>query len=282
MKALFVLWMVFHLAAVQFAIAQAKPWLTDEKAREVAGAAIYAKYPAPCYSTYRNERLESFVLDVRKIRIVSDHLNNSVYFYSVASDVCDYVKTEKDGRQFLMSQASNDCCEYGTVAVDRATGKSYWFEGGQKAELFKEFVQDEQLEPDSSKPVLFAGLYLELVRGDRNAGEITSLGQLQDSVRSSFQSAYSPYERDDKWQRKFAAWWRAFRAQTPQLKLETTYEPTGTGTLVRGYSFSGFELTIPRSDPPPKGTATLVQWALLVKTDGTVEPQPSKVVFSSR
>ena len=41
----------------------------------------------PCYSTYRNERLESFVVSVRRNPIVGNHLNNSVYFYRVASDV---------------------------------------------------------------------------------------------------------------------------------------------------------------------------------------------------
>jgi len=62
-----------------------------------------------------------------------------------------------------------------------------------------------------------------------------------------------------------------------KLELETTYELTNKGTTtVRGYAFNGFELTIPRSDPPPKGTPTLFQWALLVKSDGTVERLPSK------
>jgi hypothetical protein len=33
-----------------------------------------------------------------------------------------------------------------------------------------------------------------------------------------------------------------------------------------GVVMNGFELTIPRSDPPPKGTPKLFQWALLVKS----------------
>jgi hypothetical protein len=63
------------------------PWLTDEKAREVAGAAIHAVYPEPCYSTYRNENLESILLNLRKNPVVGNRLDNSVYFYRVASDV---------------------------------------------------------------------------------------------------------------------------------------------------------------------------------------------------
>ena len=261
---------------------QATPWLTDEQARDVAGAAIHSVYPEPCYSTYRNENLESSVLSFRKNPIVGNHLNNSVYFYRVASDVCSYV-VEKDGKRVLMSQITNDCCEYGIVAVDRATAKSYWFKGKEKAsDIFKQFVWDEQLRPDLPKPFLFVGLYLDLVWGESRDREITSLTQLRDLVQNNFQSAYSPYERDNIWQRKFDGWWQQFRSRMPQLKLETTYEPASGGTLVRGYRFNGFELTTPRSDPPPKGTPTLLQWSLLLKPDGTIEERPSKVAYSSR
>jgi hypothetical protein len=261
---------------------QATPWLTDEQARDVAAATIHSVYPQPCYSTYRNENLESVVLSVRKKTVVADQLNNSVYFYRVASDVCSYV-VEEDGKRVLMSQVSNDCCEYGIVAIDRATAKSYWFAGKQKAtEIFKEFVRDEQLQPYSSKSTLFVGLYFDLVWGERNDKEITNIKQLRDLVQSNFQSAYSPYERDNAWQRKFDNWWQRFQLRMPQLKLETTYEPASGETIVRGYGFSGFELTIPRSDPPPKGTPTLFQWSLLLRPDGTIEERPSKVIYSSR
>jgi hypothetical protein len=281
-KASFGLWAAFLLFGFQTVGGQAIPWLTDEQARDVAAAAVHSVYPEPCYSTYRDERLESFVLSVRKSPIVGNHLNNSVYFYRVASDVCDYI-VEKDGKQVLMGQASMDCCEYGLVAVDRATTKSYWFAGKEKAaDIFKEFVRDEQLQPDSSEPTLFSSLYRELVWGENRDKEIVSLGQLRDLVQGNFQSAYSPYELDKVWQGKFDVWWRQFRSRTPQLKLETMYEPTNGGTIVRGYGFSGFELTIPRSAPPPKGTPKLFQWALLVKTDGTIEEHPSKVIYSSR
>jgi hypothetical protein len=258
------------------------PWLTDEQARDIATAAIHPVHPEPCYSTYRNERLEDFVLSVRKNPIVGNRLNNSVYFYRVASDSCSYV-VEKDGKHLLMSLVSMDCCEYGIVGVDRTTSKSYWFAGKEKAtDVFKEFVRDEQLQPDSSKPILFVGLYRDLVWGEFNGSEIASLAQLRDLVQSNFQSAYSPYERDNIWQRKFDYWWQRFRSRMPQLKLETTYEPAGGETLVRGYGFSGFELTIPRSDTPPGGTPTLFQWSLLLKPDGTIEERPSKVIYSSR
>jgi len=270
------------LIGLEAAAGQATPWLTDEQARDVAGAAIHSVRPEPCYSTYRNERLESFVVSVRRNPIVGNRINNSVYFYRVASDVCDYV-VEKDGKPVRMSQVSNDCCEYGIVAVDRATAKSYWFTGENKAVIFKEFARDEQMHPDGSKPVLFTALYRELVFGESDDNEIRSLGQLRDVVQQNFQSAYSPYERDDVWQRKFERWWRQFQSRMSKLELETTYESTTEGTTtVRGYAFNGFELTIPRTDPPPKGTPTLFQWALLVKSDGTVERLPSKAIYSTR
>jgi hypothetical protein len=269
------------LFGLQAAAGQATPRLTDEQARDVASAAIHAVYPEPCYSTYRNERLESFVISVRRNPIVGNHLNNSVYFYRVASDACDYV-VEQDGKPVRMSQVSNDCCEYGVVAVDRATAKSYWFAGEKRSDTFKEFTRDEQIRPDSSKPILFTALYRELVWGESGSNEISSFEQLRDVVQQNFQSAYSPYERDNIWQRKFERWWRDFSSRMAQLKLETTYEPTSEGITVRGYLFSGFELTVPRSDPPPKGKPKLLQWGLLVKSDATVERLPSKVIYSAR
>ncbi|PYX34338.1 MAG: hypothetical protein DMG80_02485 [Acidobacteria bacterium] len=121
----------------------------------------------------------------------------------------------------------------------------------------REFVQDEQLQPDSPNPTLYTGLYLDLVWGEHTDREIRSLGQLRDLAQSNFRPAYSPYERDTKWQRKFDTWWQQFLLRMPKLKLETTYEPTSAGTIVRGYGFNGFELTIPRTDPPPKGTPSV-------------------------
>ena len=280
MKASFFLTIAL-LLGLQVAAGQATPWLTDEQARDAAGAAIHSVYPEPCYSTYRNERLESFVVSVRRNPTVGNRLNNSVYFFRVASDACDYV-VEKDGKPVLMSQVSMDCCEYGIVAVDRATAKTYWFTGEKKADIFREFARDEQMHPDSSEPILFTALYRELVWGESSDNEIRSLGQLRDLVQQNFQSAYSPYERDNVWQPKFERWWRQFRSSMSQLKLETTYEPTSEGTTVRGYAFNGFELTIPRSDPPPKGTPRLFQWTILVKSDGTVQRLPSKIIYSAR
>ena len=257
-------------------------WLTDEQARDVAEKAIHSVHPEPCYSTYRNERLESFVVNVRRNPLVGNRINNSVYFYRVASDICDYV-VEKDGKAVRMSQASNDCCEYGIVAVDRSTARSYWFTGEKKENLFREFARDEQMHPDSPRPVLFVALYRELVWGESSDNEIESPEQLRDVVQQNFQSAYSPYERDNVWQRQFEHWWRQFQSRMQKFKLETTYEPTSEGTTtVRGYGFDGFKLTIPRSDPPPKGIPTLFQLALLVKSDGTVERLPSKLIYSAR
>lgn len=269
------------LFGFQAAAGPGTDWLSDEQAREVAGAAIHSTYPKPCYSTYRNERLEKFVASLRANRISGNRLNNSVYFYNVASDSCDYV-VENDGKLAIMSLVSMDCCDYGFVAVDRASAKSYWFTGEKRADIFMEFARDEQVHPDSPKPDLFVALYRELVWGESCGNDITSLGQLRHLVQQNFQSAYSPYERDNVWERKFERWWHRFRSSTPQLKLETTFESINEGTIVRGYAFSGFDLTIPRSDPPPKGTPKLFQWVLFVKFDGTIERLPSKALYSAR
>ena len=226
-------------------------WLTDDQAREVASATVHSVDPQPCYSTYRDEHLESFVPSIQNFPVVGSELKKSVYFYNVASDSCEYV-TQEGGKPVVHLQTTMDCCEYGIVAVDRGTRKSYWFSGTKKPEIFAEFVHDEQLRPDSPKPVLFAALYQELAWGGQD--ELSSLAQLRDLVQQNFRSAYSPYERDDRQERKFDSWWHRFRARASQLKLETTYEATAIGTVVRGYAFNGFQLTIPRSDPPPKGT----------------------------
>jgi hypothetical protein len=271
----------FLLFGLQAAVGQATPWLTDEQAREVAAAAIHSAHPEPCHSAYRNESLEDSVITLRRDPLVGNRLNNSVYFYRVASDVCYYV-VEKDGKPVRMAQVSSDCCEYGLVAVDRITSKSYWFHREQRADIFKEFAQDEQIHPDSSEPTLFTSLYRDLVWGESSANEIRGLGQLRDAVQQNFQSAYSPYERDNVWQRKVDRWWRKFLSHNSELKFDTTYERKSDGTTVRGYAFNGFSLTIPRSDPPPKGTPTLFQWVLMIKPDGTVERLPSKIIYSAR
>lgn len=281
MKAQFGLWIALLLFGFQAAGGQVTPWLTDEQARDVAATAVRSTYPEPCYSTYRKESLEDFVVNLRKNPIVGNQLNNSVYLYRVASDACDYV-VEKDGKPVQMSQITMDCCEYGIVAVDRATAKSYWFTGEKKAQIFKEFVRDEQLRPDLPEPVLFIALYRELVWGDSNDNEIRSQEQLRDAVQKNFQSAYVLDQSDNAWERKFNRWWSQFRSSVSQLNLETTYEPASEGTKVHGYAFNGFELTSPPSGPPARGIPKLYQWTLLVKSDGTVERLPSKVVYSVR
>ena len=280
LKRLLVVPLVYLSFGFQVAAAQGEPWLTDDQARERVAAAVHAVDPQPCYSTYRDERLESFALDVRKSRIVANRLNNSVYFFRAASDSCEYV-VEENGKPVIHTQVTMDCCEYGVVAVDRATGKTYWFRGQKRREIIDEFVRDEQLQPDSPKPTLFTALYRELAWGADRDTEIRSLEQLRDLVQRNFRPAYSPYEKDNLWQRKFDAWWRKFRSKMPQLKLETSYETTSEGTIVRGYSFRGFQLTMPERDPPPKGVPVLSQWVLLVKPDGTVEEKPAKAVYSS-
>jgi len=281
MTALYGALTAFLLLGFQTLAGQATPWLTDEQAREVAEAAIRSVYPQPCYSTYRSEHLEAYVISLRRNSLVGNRINNSVYFYNVASDSCDYVG-EKDGKPVRITQVSNDCCEYGIVAVDRVARKSYWFTGEKRTDIFREFAWDEQIYPDLPEPTLFIALYRELVWGDSTGNEVRALGQLRGLVQQNFQSAYSPYERDNSWQRNFERWWKHFRSRMPKLDLETTYEPTSEGAKVHGYAFNGFDLTIPRSDPPPKGTPNLFQWSLLVKPDGTVERLPSKVIYSAR
>jgi hypothetical protein len=281
MKASFGVWTALLLFGFQAATGQEAAWLSDEQARTIVAAAIHSVRPEPCYSTYRQEHLESFVVSLRANAIVGNQINNSVYIYRVASDACDYV-VENDGKQVRMSQVSMDCCEYGLVAVDRVISKSYWFTGEKKADIFREFAQHEQIHPDFPDPALFLALYRELVWSESANNEIRGLGELRDLVQQNFRSAYSPYERDNTWERKFESWWRHFRSTMSRLELETKYEPISEGTKVRGYAFQGFELTIPRGDPPPKGKPTLFQWALLVKSDGTVERLPSKVIYAAR
>ncbi|MGC4054130.1 MAG: hypothetical protein QM757_34020 [Paludibaculum sp.] len=281
MRTLFGVWAAFVLVGLQAASGQETPWLTEEQARDVAAAAIYSVYPQPCYSTYRNERLESLIVDLRRNPIAGNRLNTPVYFYRVASDACEYVVV-KEGKPVRMVQFTNDCCEYGMVAVDRVTTRSYWFTGERRADIFKQFARDEQILHDSSKSILFITLYRDLVWGESRNNETESLRQLREVAQQNFQSAYSPYEQDNAWQRKLERWWQHFQSAAPQLKLETTYEVTGEGTKVRGYAFKGFELTTPRSDPPPKGTPRVYQWTLLVKPDGMVERLPPKVIYSAR
>src|SRR5438270_494086 len=108
MKTSFVLATVF-LFGFQGVAGQERAWMTDGQARDVATAAIHSVYREPCYSTYRNERLENFVVSLRGSPIVGNHLNHSVFFYRVASDVCDYV-VEEDGKPVRVSQVSMDCC----------------------------------------------------------------------------------------------------------------------------------------------------------------------------
>ena len=277
----FTLSAAYMLLLAPVAIGQSATWLSDEQAREAATAPIRLVDPRPCYSTYRVERLESFLSSLQRNPIVDGHLNNSIYFYRVASDSCEYV-TQENGKTVLHTIVSMDCCEYGIVAVDRVTGKTYRFGGHQDPnETFKEFVRNEQLHPDSDKPVLFGSLYRELVWGNDDSHELSSMEQLREVVESSFRRAYSP-AGDERWQPKFNLWWRRFRSRTKEVQLERTYEATSAGTVVRGYAFSGFELTSPLSEPPPKGTPSLFQWALLIKTDGTIEQQPFKVIYASR
>ena len=257
-------------------------WVSDEKAREVASAAVHSIYPEPCYSTYRQEHIEGLLTSLYKNPIVGTQINQSLYFYRVASDSCDYF-VEENGKKVLRMQVSMDCCEYGIVAVDRGTRRAYWFANRkERPTLFKELVRDAQLRPDFPEPSLFLSLYRDLVWGDNQDTEITSSEQLRKLVQQNFRSAYSPYERDKVWERKFNDWWHRFNIRVKNLKLETTFQMTDAGTTVRGYGFSGFQLTVPRSHPPPKGTPKLFQWSLLLKTDGTVEEQRSKVVYSSR
>ena len=124
----------FLLLGIRTAVGQATRWLSDEQAREVAAASIHSLYPQPCYSTYRDENLESSVINLRWNPLVGNRLNNSVYFYRVASDVCYYV-VEKEGKPVRMTRVSSDCCEYGIVAVDRITSKNYWFHGEQSGHI---------------------------------------------------------------------------------------------------------------------------------------------------
>lgn len=195
------------------------------------------------------EHLEDRVFGLRAERLASNGLNDSVYFYRAASDGCDYV-VEKAGKANLLKQVTSDCCDYGVVAVDRRSKKSYWFAGKNRQNVFAQFVRDEDIRPDLPKPYSFLSLYRELVWGESEGDDISSLTQLRDLVEHNFQSAYSPYERDHVWEKKFG--------------------------------FTGFELTVPRREPPPKGTPAIYRWGMLVKAEGTVERLGQKVIYAGR
>jgi hypothetical protein len=214
-------------------------WLNDEEAREMAGATVRARYQENCYSTYRKEFLESWVLSERKEKLAGDKVNSSVYIYGVVADACDYV-VMVNGWPEVRTEVHTHEADYGTVAVDRKTHRCYWFgRPDDSAEVFQRFVADEELMLDQKHPGLFFALYRRLVQGGGDAGEVTGFAQLRRLVEDNFRSSYSPYERDEKWQPKFAAWWRVFRNRQPRLQLETTTEPNGEGVIVRGFSFRG-------------------------------------------
>jgi len=274
----FLLWTALLLFGFRAEANEAKGWLTDGQTRDVVAATVHSRFPEPCYSMYHNEHLEGSVVSFRSN---SPNEGASVYFYRVASDDCDYIALE-DGKPVRRKLVTMDCCEYGIVAVDRSTAKSYWFTQEEGADVFEKFARDEHMRPDLPASRLFVAFYREIVWGDSDEKEITSLEQLRKSVQRNFESAYSPYDKDRVWERKFEIWWRRFLSRNSQLTLGTTYEPISEGTRVRGFSLSGFKLTVPRSDGPPKGKPTLSQWTLLIKSDGTVERLPSKAIYSNR
>ena len=51
-------------------------------------------------------------------------------------------------------------------------GKSYWFTGEKRADIFRVFARDEQIYPDLPQPILFIALYRELVWGDSTGNEV--------------------------------------------------------------------------------------------------------------
>ena len=277
----FLLWTALLLFSPHADAAEAKSWLTDGHARDVVASTVHSRYPEPCYSTYRNEHLERSADNFRSNSSNDGNADASVYFYRVASDNCEY-DTLQDGKPVKLTLVTMDCCEYGIVAVDRSTAKSYWFTPEEGADKFEEFARDEKMRPDLPFSRLFISFYRELVWGDADEKEISSLEQLRTAVGRNFESAYSPYGKDGVWARKFEIWWRKFVSRNSRLTLGTTYQPISEGTRVSGYSFSGFKLTVPRSDGPPKGKPTLFQWTLLIKSDGTVERLPSKAIYSNR
>ena len=274
-------WTAFLLPGLLGRADEVKVRLTEGQAREVVTATVHSRYPEPCYSTYRNDRLERLVVSFRGTWHVDENPDAPVYFYRVASDNCNYDALE-NGKPVRLTLVTMDCCEYGIVAVDRSSAKSYWFKPKDGAEVFAELARDEQMRADLQTAASFLAFYRELVWGDPLEHEITSLEQLRTAVQRNFESAYSPYEKDDVGKRKFEKWWRRFLSRNSQLTLVTTYEQTGSSTRVHGYSFKGFALKVPRSDEPPKGKPTLFQWTLLFKPDGTVERLPSQVVYSNQ
>ncbi len=257
--------------------------LSDDDARELVAAVVKKSFPADCVRATRKENFEDAAFDLRADKIKNGKLNQSIYFYEVDNSFC-YKIVEEKGKPTLQTTIVMHEGSFGYVAVDRLNGKTYWFRPSlHDAEALREFLHDlgvcisEVYDAQSA-----ASLYIQLVRGPYGGNDIYDETQLRRLVEDNFASAYSPYGVDRKWEPKFKNWWAEFRAKTPKLEFGTTSERVSEGVLVHGLAFEGFRLTVPRMDPPPKGTPTVKRWTLVVKPDGSVEEREPKVIYSKR
>jgi hypothetical protein len=254
--------------------------ISDDEAREIAVAAVKKEISESCVRTRRNEDLEDTLFGLRTEKIRDGKLNRSVYFYALDDVRCEEVVNENTLRLRIVDHERS----FGYIAVDRVNKKTYWFRSGlHDGQAFSQFIRDFPVRiTDDYDAKSVASLYIQLIRGPYSENEIYDETQLQRIVEDNFASAYSPYRRDKKWEAQFNKWWKEFLGINPDLIFNTITEKAQDGILVYGLSFQGFELRIPREDPPPKGVPTLWRWALLVKSDGTVEKRESKVVYSKR
>ena len=255
--------------------------LTDEQAR--AAAAQRAKqtpYQHDCSETARREALEDSVFELRPDKIQNGSLNNSIFFYDVSDFLCYQVLTKPDGGSSLIVHAVDHGGVIGTVAVDRATGETYWFDyTDQSAAEFARLIRTiRPIVRDEYDAKGVADLYRDLVHRPQGTNVLWEL-DLKQKAEDNFSSAWSPYAKDRAWERRLERWWKALRAARPQLDYEVHEKREATGFLVTGLAFRGYPLTIPRKHPPPKETPSLVRWRLLVHADGSVEDRGTETVF---
>lgn len=271
----------------------AQTLMTDDDARSLLEQKGKERFHSECVGTERQERFEAELMGVSPVRwragepiaagasrIVGDAVRPGVFFFDL-STTCEYVCSDARGKKGMCTQVISDLDSFGSVAVDRSNGELYWFGDHQSSvasfnALMKQYVLPVATSDQAQDVALF---YNRLVRRWRTGDGLNSERDLEDAARGNFRVAWSPYQRDEHWRSKFDAWWKRFKLDHPKLRYATTSEAAGNDFIVRGEAFSGFQLTIPEGDPPPKGKPSIVEWTLQVARDGTITELPGRTIW---